>query len=83
MLKLEEVTCVTKAKDEVISALKEQIINNEKLISDLEAELSKQTEFVRRYECLKMDKDRLLKLSSCKDTLITQYQNTVMLVFFY
>ncbi|XP_025264254.1 uncharacterized protein LOC105253047 isoform X2 [Camponotus floridanus] len=78
MLKLEEVTCVTKAKDEVISALKEQIINNEKLISDLEAELSKQTEFARRYECLKIDKDKLLKLSSCKDTLITQYQNTIM-----
>lgn len=87
MLKLEEVSCVTKAKDEAISALKKQIINDERIISDLKAELktelSKQTELTRRNEYLKMDKDKLLKLSSYKDTLITQYQNIIMLVFFY
>lgn len=81
--KLEEITRVTKAKDETISALKEQIISDERIISNLKAGLTTQTELVRRNEYLKMDKDKLSKLSSYKDTLITQYQNVIMLVFFY
>lgn len=80
--KLEEVTRVTKAKDEAISALKQQIEDNEKIISDLKEELTKQTELVRLNEHLIMDKDKLSKLSSYKDTLIIEYQKIIMLVFF-
>lgn len=74
---------VTKAKDETISALKNQITNDEEIISNLKAELTTQTELVRHNEYLKMDKDKLSKLISYKDTLITEYQNVIMLVFFY
>lgn len=80
--KLAEVTRVTKAKDEAISALKRQIEDNERIISDLKVELTKQTELARLNEYLIMDKDKLSKLSSYKDTLIIEYQKIIMLVFF-
>ncbi|KAL6439471.1 hypothetical protein ACFW04_003945 [Cataglyphis niger] len=76
--KLEEVTRVTKAKDEAISALKRQIEDNEKIISDLKEELTKQTELLRLNEHLIMDKDKLSKLSSYKDTLIIEYQKIII-----
>ncbi|XP_029662580.1 uncharacterized protein LOC115235139 isoform X2 [Formica exsecta] len=76
--KLAEVTRVTKAKDEAISALKRQIEDNERIISDLKVELTKQTELARLNEYLIMDKDKLSKLSSYKDTLIIEYQKIII-----
>ncbi|XP_070171530.1 epidermal growth factor receptor substrate 15 homolog isoform X2 [Polyergus mexicanus] len=76
--KLEEVTRVRKAQDEVISALKRQIDDNERIISDLKVELITQTELARLNEYLIMDKDKLSKLSSYKDTLIIEYQKIII-----
>ncbi|XP_072766101.1 uncharacterized protein [Anoplolepis gracilipes] len=72
--KLEEITRVIKAKNEAISTLEQQIENDERIISNLKTKLTNQTEL---NEYLIMDKDKLSKLSSYKDTLIIQYQNTI------
>lgn len=80
--KLGEASCVEKDNDEAITVLKREIQNNERIISDLETKLIKQTELEQSNEYLKMEKDKLSQLSSIKDTLIVEYQNTIMLVFF-
>ncbi|XP_011687346.1 PREDICTED: uncharacterized protein LOC105449690 isoform X1 [Wasmannia auropunctata] len=68
-------------KNETISRLKQQILNNEKLITDLRTDLNKRTEFAEKNDidnkCLTMEIDKLSALSSYKDTQIIDYRNTI------
>jgi len=76
-------------KDNIISMLTQQIANdkenNKKIITDLKTNLDKQTELAQQNyinnKYLTMEIDKLSALSSFKDTQITDYRNTIKLVY--
>lgn len=84
----EQLEQATRKKDDIISMvtdLKRQIENNEKIITNLKTELNKQTELVHKQNIdskyLTMEIDKLSALSSYKDTQIINYRNTIKLVY--
>ncbi|XP_025152485.1 uncharacterized protein LOC105187007 isoform X2 [Harpegnathos saltator] len=72
------------SKDKTVSTLKQQIKDDEKVISELRTELTKQTKLAReRYiknQCMIIEKEKLSVLSSYKDTLNVELRNTIKLV---
>jgi len=80
---------ITYKKDDIISMLTQQIANdkenNKRIITDLKTNLDKQTELAQQNyidnKYLTMEIDKLSALSSYKDTQITDYQNTIKLVY--
>lgn len=84
---MEEVIGTAEAKDKMISILNRKIENSESSerdISDLKAELVKQTELARKNhnnnQRLTIERDKCVQLNSCKDALIKDYQNAIKLV---
>lgn len=84
----EQLDQATREKNDIISMvtdLKQQIENNERIITDLKTELNKQTELVHKKNIdnkyLTMEIDKLSALSSYKDTQIINYRNTIKLVY--
>lgn len=79
---LDEATC---KKNDTISSLRQQIENNERIITDLKTELKKQMELAQKNDIdnkyLTMEIDKLSALSSYKDTQIINYRNTIQLVY--
>ncbi|EFN80277.1 hypothetical protein EAI_10792 [Harpegnathos saltator] len=69
------------SKDKTVSTLKQQIKDDEKVISELRTELTKQTKLAReRYiknQCMIIEKEKLSVLSSYKDTLNVELRNTI------
>ncbi|XP_071561988.1 uncharacterized protein [Temnothorax nylanderi] len=62
----------------VITELRRHIANKEIIITDLKTDLNnKQTELAQNYVDSKLEIDKLTALSSCKDTLITEYRSTI------
>lgn len=78
---LEETTHVVRNKNDAISALRRQIEKDERIISDLKTELSKQMKLAQSNDMYLMEKEKFSKLSSYKDNLIAEYKSTIMLVF--
>ncbi|XP_018402157.1 PREDICTED: putative leucine-rich repeat-containing protein DDB_G0290503 [Cyphomyrmex costatus] len=76
----------TYKKNDTMSRLMQQIENNERTITDLKTNLNKQTELARKNdidnEYLTMEINKLSKLSSYKDAQITDYRNTIQLVYY-
>ncbi|XP_024886397.1 uncharacterized protein LOC112463924 isoform X3 [Temnothorax curvispinosus] len=58
----------------VITELRQHIKDKERIITDLN---NKQTELAQNYVDSKLEIDKLTALSSCKDTLITEYRSTI------
>lgn len=86
---LKDASQTIEAKEETISMLKRQVKNvelSEKIISDLKTELAAQTELAhsrhKNIQYLEMEKNKISIVSSYKDTLITEFRNTIMLVLF-
>lgn len=82
---LEESTArVTESKDETVSTLKQQIKDDEKVISELKTELAKQTKLARdrhiKNQYMIIEKEKLSVLSSYKDTLNVELRNTIKFV---
>jgi len=80
---------ITYKKDDIISVLTQQIANdkenNKRIITDLKINLDKQTELAQQNyidnKYLTMEIDKLSALSSYKDIQITDYRNTIKLVY--
>lgn len=80
---LDEATArATKCEDDTM--LKQQIKEDERVISELRAELAKQTKLARdrhiKNQYMIIEKEKLSVLSSYKDTLIVELRNTIKLV---
>lgn len=75
---LEETTHVVRNKNDAISALRRQIEKDERIISDLKTELSKQMKLAQSNDMYLMEKEKFSKLSSYKDNLIAEYKSTIM-----
>ncbi|XP_032677710.1 uncharacterized protein LOC116847138 isoform X2 [Odontomachus brunneus] len=81
---LKEVRATVRAaedKDETVSTLKQQIKDDEKVISELRTELAKQTKLARdrhiKNQYMIIEKEKLSVLSSYKDTLNIEFRNTI------
>ncbi|XP_014470446.1 PREDICTED: uncharacterized protein LOC106742218 [Dinoponera quadriceps] len=76
-----EVTRTTEGKDEAVSTLKQQIKDDEKVMSELRTELAKQTKLARerhiKNQYMIIEKEKLSVLSSYKDTLNVELRNTI------